>query len=113
MSINFIKWEISPSGNNHIVVVDDLCLLFNIGGVRVLFKNVLFLDGELKVINFQWLEEDNLVVFDIHYIVHDEWQKCICHFAHNGFFAYLTPMREEKYPLNNPGSQELNGPQWV
>ena len=92
MSIGLNKWEISPSGNNYIVVTKSLCLLFNVWGVNVLFENGLFFEGELSVKNFQWFEEDNLIVFDVYYIVHNEWQKCICHFTSSGFFTYFTPV---------------------
>ena len=106
MHIGITEWEISPSGNNHIVITNSLCLLFNIWGVKILFENWLFFDGELKVKNVQWFEEDHLIVFDVHYIVHDEWQKCICHFAHSGFFTYLSPV--SKIPQVEPNLKDTS-----
>ena len=94
MSIGLTKWETSPSGNHHIIVTDSLCLFINIFGATVLFENWLFFDGELWITNFHWIEEDNLVIFDVHYIVHNEWEKCICHFALDDFFTYFTPVNK-------------------
>lgn len=101
MSIGLYKWEVSPSGNNHIVVKANLCLLINIWGANVLFENWLFYEGELSIKYFQWIEEDNLVVFDIHYLVHNEWQKCICHFANSNFFTYFTAINKDT-PIELP-----------
>lgn len=100
MSVGLISRDTSPSGNHHIIVTDNLCLFINVFGVTVLFENWLFFEGELRVTNFHWIENDNLVVFDIHYIVHDEWQKCVCHFSHNDFFAYCTPVRKRNLLKN-------------
>jgi len=80
----------SPDGNHHIVVIENLCLLINIWGINVLFENWLFFDGELDVMNFHWNEKDNLVVFDVHFIIHNDVQKCICHFARDDFFVYFS-----------------------
>ena len=92
-----IEWRTSPSGSNHVVATESLCLFINIYGVKVLFENPLFFEGELATTNYHWIEEDNLVVFDVLYIVHDKWEKCICHFAPDDFFAYLTPIQESYY----------------
>ena len=87
--------------DNHIVVKANLCLLINIWGANVLFENWLFYEGELSIKYFQWIEEDNLVVFDIHYLVHNEWQKCICHFANSNFFTYFTAINKDT-PIELP-----------
>lgn len=86
-------WEISPSGKNHIAVVEDMCLLFNVFGVKVLFTDGLYFDGELRNTNFHWIEKDNLVLFDVHYIVRDTWEKCICHYAYNDFGVYFSNIK--------------------
>lgn len=85
------NWFTSPSGNQHIVIKDCLCIWMNIHGGRVLFKDYLIEEGEMAVRCDKWFEEDHLVLLDIFYIVHDEWRKCICHYAQEGFFAYFTP----------------------
>ena len=80
----------SPCGDTHILVICNLCFIINIFGVNFLFENDLFNEGELQILNFHWNEKDNLVVFDIHYMVHGIWQKCICHFNNTDFFVYFT-----------------------
>lgn len=92
---DIFDWEISPSGNNHVIIAGSLCLFVNIWGIRVLFKNYLFLEGELWIKNFHWIERDNLVIFDLHYIVHDEVESCICHFAPDDFLVYFTAARKK------------------
>lgn len=96
MSNVYNRWEVSPSGNNYIVVTCNLCLLINVFGATVLIDNWLFFEGELVVKNFHWIEEDNLVTFDVHYLVCDEWEKCVCHFAHDDFFTYIVPIDKAK-----------------
>ena len=82
-------WE-SPNGNNYIIVSKNLCLFINVYGINILFDSWLFDEGELEILNFHWIECDNMVVFDVYYIVHDIRQKCICHFANDDFFVYFT-----------------------
>ena len=76
-SRGFNTWEVSPKGHNHIIVSNDLCAIVNIYGINCIFENVLFFEGELRILNFHWIEDDNIVVFYLHYIVHDKWQTCI------------------------------------
>ena len=63
--------------------------------VFLLFENRLLFDGELSIQNLEWFEEDNLVVFDLFYVVREERQKCICHYSHSGFFTYFTPISQD------------------
>ena len=88
--LGILKWEASPGGNNHIILTDSQCFLINPCGIHLLFKNWLIYDGEMWVRNFQWFEDDNLVVFDVDYIVHRKSQKCICHYSKDGFFCYFS-----------------------
>ena len=84
--------ERSPSGDVFLIVTRRCnCILLNIYGVRFLFRDVLFDEGEVMLKNIQWIESDNLLVFDKHYIVHNESQKCICHFTNDdNAFTYFT-----------------------
>lgn len=95
MAAGVRKLATSPDGNHHIVATDNMCMLVNLWGVEVLFNSWLFAEGELALRNFQWIERDNLVVFEKYYIVHDEYQKCICHFARDSFFVYETPITKD------------------
>lgn len=93
--VDVFDWEISPSGNNHVIITGPLCLFVSIWGIKVLFKNYLFPEGELWIENFHWIESDNLVIFDLYYIVHNEVQSCICHFAPDDFFVYFTAAKKK------------------
>lgn len=92
-----LKQEISPSGKNHIVVTEagGFCLLINIYGIHVIFDSVLFCEGELCAENFHWIEKDNLVLFDVCYIVHDECKKCICHYDDEDFFVHFSKIEKK------------------
>ena len=76
---------------------DSSCFWLSVHGVKLLFESLLFLEGELALENFRWTERDNLVVFDLYYIVHNERDKCICHFARDDFFAYIAPERKKLF----------------
>lgn len=89
-------WEISPKGNNHVIVSYDLCAFVNIYGISLILESVLFCEGEIEILNYHWIEDDNIVVFDVHYIVSNAWQKCICHFENTDFFVYFTPIVEDE-----------------
>lgn len=78
----------SPSGNNHIVVVNSLCIIINLQGLHVVREDLLFCEGELAMRNFQWIEEDNLVLFDLYWIVHDNTERLVCHYVEPDFFVY-------------------------
>jgi len=91
-------WEISPSANQHIIATQSLCLLINVYGFHVLFENWLFYEGELSLEDFHWIEDDHLVVFNVHYIVHGELEKCICHFNQTDFFVYFSPIHNKTIP---------------
>ena len=114
LTCGLTTWEISSKGNNHVIVSSDLCAFVNIYGIRFLFENPLLFDGELRILNFHWIEDDNIVVFDMHYIVHDEWQKCICHFENTDFFVYFTPIVKDERRLHNNNiiDDSLFGEQW-
>lgn len=100
-------WEISPTGQNHIFISSKLCVLINIYGCYILLENWLFFDGELSVSNIRWLENDNLVIFDLNYIVHSEIQKCVCHFSNdNDSFIIFSPI--VKQDLDSIGNTEYN-----
>lgn len=90
-SLGLHTWSASPNGNNHIIVANNLCLFINIYGINYIFDNWLFYDGELRILNFNWNESDSTVTFDIHYIVHNIWEKCICRFMNKDFSAKITP----------------------
>ena len=80
----------SPSQSDHIVISKNLCMFVNIYGAHVLIDNWLFWDGEMWILNFQWLEEVHLVAFDVHFIVDNKWEKCICHYGRTDFFTCLS-----------------------
>lgn len=93
----------SPDGNHHIVFIKDMCILINVYGIYYLFSNFLFYEGELEISNYHWIEKDSLVVLDLHYIVHDLEQKCICHFDRNDHFVYFTESKKiERTPCIAP-----------
>ena len=101
------RYKSSPSGNHHLMLINGNYILVNIYGIYYLFTNMLFYDGELEISNYHWIEKDNLVILDIHYIVHDLVQKCICHFDRNDYFVYLT---ESKKTIDIPVSEILAPP---
>ena len=93
----------SPSGNNHVIVVDSQCIIINLQGIHLIRDDLLFCEGELAMLNFQWIEEDNLVLFDLYWIVHDDTERIVCHYAEPDFFVYrilpqkvcnIPPIRE-------------------
>lgn len=102
-----IKWMSAPSGTVHIGVVDEYCLLVDVYGVKVLFTDYRFLDGEQDVLNFHWMEEDHLVVFDALYIVRNLVDKCICHYTQEDFFVYLSPVRKLPFEQNDSWSDTI------
>lgn len=87
--------EVSPSGKYHIWIIDTLCLLVSVNGFLILHDDWLFFDGELIVDNFQWIEEDNLVIFDLNYIIQKKTKKCICHFSENAAFVFRSGVEGE------------------
>ena len=98
-----LHFKSSPDGNQHIIIIDKLCVLINIYGIYYLFYSFLFSEGELSISNVHWIEKDNLVVLDLHYMVHDLEQKCICHFDRDDYFAYLTECKKiERTPCIAP-----------
>ncbi len=96
MSRGLTLWEVSAAGHNHIFISSDICVLLNIYGGCVLLSNWLFFDGELTVLNFHWIEKDNLVVFDVYNIVHRKLQKCVCHYSNdNDQFIIFSPFEKK------------------
>ncbi len=92
----YFEMKHSPDGMNHIVVCDDLCFFVNIYGLALLKEDFIFMDGELGIENIQWIERDNLVLFDLYYIVHGDRQKVICHYSNDeNSFVYLTALTED------------------
>ena len=89
-----IRRKTSPDGKNHIVICNDLCFLVNIHGFLILMSNWLFYDGELDIINIQWIDKDNLVLFDAYYIVHDKMQKGVCHYSNEDSFVFFSEIRK-------------------
>ena len=89
----------SPDGKNHIAVSEDSCFFVNIHGFMIFLSDCwLFFDGELDIRDIQWIEKDNLVLFDFFYIVHDERQKAVCHYSNDkDSFVFLGEIRK------NPG----------
>ena len=95
MSRGLMLWKVSTTGQNHIIISSNICVLLNIHGGFVLFSSWLFFEGELAIKNLHWIEKDNLVVFDFYYIVHDEYQKCVCHFSNdNDRFIFLSSIEK-------------------
>lgn len=94
-SCQFFFCNTSPTGQNHIIISYETVILLNIYGGYVLLTDGLFLDGELDLINIQWIENDNLVVFDLFYIVYNELRKCVCHFSNDDDrFVIFSPMEK-------------------
>ena len=91
------KWVVSSNEENHILMLDHMCFLVNIYGVQFLFQDYRFCEGELDIVNFEWIEEDHLVLFDSYYIVRGRREKVICHYAEPRF-CYIVPP-EEKLPF--------------
>ena len=86
--------ESSPDGKNHIIICNDLCFMINIHGFIILMYNWLFYEGEMDIINIQWIDKDNLVLFDVYNIVHDEMQKGVCHYTNDESFVFLSEIRK-------------------
>ncbi len=84
-------YKSAPSGAYHLVSVDERCFLLSIYGILPLFTESLFLEGEAGLGRVRWMEADNLVVFELFYIVHSEYQTCVCHYSNDeGAFFYRT-----------------------
>ncbi len=97
-------WEVSPSGENHIVFIDHICFFINIYGAMPILSSWLFFEGELDIKNIHWMEDDRLVLFDVYYIVHGKVEKCICHYSNNSdAFCYFTAARQ----MNGKQEDEL------
>jgi len=92
----------SPSGNNHLVLINGNCILINVYGIYYLFTDMLFYEGELSISSFHWIEKDNLLILTLNYIVHSSEKKCICHFDCNDFFVYFTEPEKAEWPLISP-----------
>ncbi len=92
----------SPSGKNHIVIVNDLCFLINIHGFIIFMSNGLFYEGELDITNIHWIEADNLVLFDAYYIVHGDREKGICHYSNdeNSFVFFYEEKKESRNTIS-------------
>jgi len=78
-----LLWESSPSGDNHIIVSYHSCFFINIYGILVFYPSDYFLEGEMSIEHFHWIEEDNLVIFKKYYIVHNEEQEVIIHYSND------------------------------
>ena len=88
---------VSPNGMNFIFCIFEQgkYVLLNPYGVTLLFQDWRIFDGELSVPNVQWVEQDNIVILDVYYIVRNHLQKCICHFSNDGnHFVYFTELQQ-------------------
>ena len=100
--------SVSPNGMNFLFCLFEnyQYVLLNMDGISVLFENALIFEGELDVWNVQWIEKDNLVTFDLFYIVHSKIQKCICHFSNDSsafiFFSEFCKVNSEMYMRTHP-----------
>ena len=94
---NNMPKSVSPSGLNFVFLVFEryeYILLNPYGAVR-LCGDALIYEGEAEALNFVWMEEDNLLLFDFYYIVHSEIRKHICHFTRDDTaFSYSTVLRK-------------------
>lgn len=85
MSIGLSLWEISSDNEYHLVLSSNTLFLISTCSCIPLISDWLFFEGELVVRNIHWYEKDKILVFDLHFIVHSEIQKCICYYADDGF----------------------------
>lgn len=85
----------SPSGKNFIAIAFDKIMLINIFGIEFIEDSVIMADGEQFIRNIQWMEKDNLVVYDSLYIIGCKSQKCICHFSRDvNSFVYFGELKK-------------------
>lgn len=92
----FKIWEINDG--NHLLLDSDHCMLINLRGVRILYSSALFFEGELMLRNIRWMPNDRLVQFDLYNIVHEEVQKCVCHYSGDDEEFVLLSQIEEDTP---------------
>lgn len=77
----FVRWECH--GANHLIVTSYNCILINIYGVRVLLDSWLFFEGEILLRNIRWMDDDHLLLLEFFYPVHEEFERCVCHYSNN------------------------------
>lgn len=67
----------------------------NIHGLIIFMSSGYFLEGDLDITDIQWIETDNLVLFDIYHIPYGEKKKMICHYSNdNDCFVFCSEIRK-------------------
>lgn len=74
--------KISPKGTACFFVSFTRAFVVTIHGIFVVFESALLYEGDLSIINLRWIEDENLVLFDVRDIVREEEQQhYICHYV--------------------------------
>lgn len=92
---------------NIVVVTYTKILLLNIFGIRILLDDSsLFIEGELDIRNIQWIDQYDLLIFDLFYIVQSRSQRCVCRFSNSekGYvqFSQVQDLRDRLVVRTEP-----------
>lgn len=73
--------DISPSGKTYLVTSAGGCILVNIYTAMHLFDSPLYFDGEMAIRNIRWMEDDRILQFETHSILHGDVHGYVCHYS--------------------------------
>ena len=115
MSRGMQAWDISPSGENHLICSGHLCFLINVYGIIVIFSSWLIWEGELTIAHSHWIENDHIVIFDKVYIVHQEKEEVICHYSNDteAFVHFGVKEKIEETDSSNVPNDDIDLGDWL